>query len=121
MIQNNKTCILCKKVYTFCNRCEEYDHLPRWMALYCSNNCKEIFMTATNYEYGEITKEQAKHRLSKCDLSDMNLFHKSVIDVLNAIMEDEEVIEKKENVNETANEDKTSLRPKRMKYSNKKK
>ena len=117
MLRDNKTCILCKNLYTFCNRCEEFDHLPRWMALYCSNNCREIFMTATNYKAGEITKEQAIERLSKCDLSDKKQYHQSVIDILDDILKQDE--EEKEYINDVSLE--TANRPKRMKYSNKKK
>ena len=119
MLRNNKTCILCGKVYTFCNRCEEFDHLPRWMAIYCSDNCKEIFVTATNYKAGEITKEKAYERLSKCDLSDKNKFHQSVIDILDEILSTEEKkVKKQEEVIEEKSSDNNT---KRIKYSNKNK
>lgn len=118
MLRNNKTCILCGKVYTFCNRCEEFDHLPRWMAIYCSNNCREIFMTATNYKAGEITKEQAIKRLSKCDLSDKEQYHQSIIDILDDILKQDEI--KTKETDDVVQEPSTSNRPKRMKYSNKK-
>lgn len=75
MVKNNKTCILCGKVYSFCNRCEEFDHLPRWMAIYCSDNCRKIFSALTEYNAGNITKEQAAIELGKCDLSDKEHFH----------------------------------------------
>lgn len=76
MIKNNKTCILCSKVYTFCNRCEEFDHLPRWMTIYCSENCRKIFLTLTDYNAGKLSKEQAYEVLKNCDLSDKDKFNK---------------------------------------------
>ena len=49
MVKNNKKCILCGKVYSYCNSCSEFDHLPRWMDCYCSENCKEIFNALSAY------------------------------------------------------------------------
>ena len=49
MVKNNKKCILCGKVYSYCNSCSEFDHLPRWMECYCSENCKEIFNALSDY------------------------------------------------------------------------
>lgn len=76
--KNNKTCILCGKKYTFCNRCEEFDHLPRWMGIYCSENCKNVFMTVTDYKSNEIDKNTAVKMLSSCDLSEKEKYHKSI-------------------------------------------
>ena len=75
---NNKTCILCGKKYTFCNRCEEFDNYPRWMGIYCSDNCRKIFMTVTDYKAGEITREQAIDNLNLCDLSEKDKYHNSI-------------------------------------------
>lgn len=73
--KNNKKCILCGKTYTYCNRCEEFDHLPRWMEIYCSDNCRTIFNTLTEYNAKNITAEEAAKRLEKCDMSDIDKYH----------------------------------------------
>ncbi len=75
MVKDNKTCILCGKKYSYCNRCEEFDHLPRWMEIYCSENCKKIFNALSSYNMGHITKEEAKTRLEECDLSYIDKFN----------------------------------------------
>ena len=75
MIKDNKICILCGKKYSFCNRCEEYDHLPRWMAIYCSENCKNIFNTISGYNMKLKTKEEAASALGECDLSKKSQFN----------------------------------------------
>lgn len=120
MVKNNKTCILCGKVYSFCNRCEEFDHLPRWMAIYCSDNCRNIFSTLTEYNAGNITKEQAAVELSKCDLSDKEHFHhfnqKKIDEIFD--VKDEKVNDEKSNVKNsdvTIRENITVEKPKRMK------
>lgn len=102
MIKNNKKCILCGKVYTFCNRCEEFDHLPRWMGIYCSGNCRAIFNILTDYNGGHITKEEAIQKLNDCDLSyrdHFNKFNKGIIDNLMGVENDEESIDMTQHIN----------------------
>jgi len=78
LTKKNKTCIACGEKYTFCTGCSEFDHLPRWMALYHNANCKELFDITTGYLCGELTKEQAKERYEKCDLSHKEILHKNI-------------------------------------------
>lgn len=73
--KNNKKCILCGKTYTYCSRCEEFDHLPRWMEIYCSDNCRTIFNTLTEYNAENITAREAAERMKDCDMSDVSKFH----------------------------------------------
>lgn len=73
--KDNKKCILCGKTYTYCSRCEEFDHLPRWMEIYCSDNCRIIFNTLTEYNAKNITVKEAAKRLEKCDMSDAGKYH----------------------------------------------
>ena len=67
--RKNKTCITCGENYTFCTGCSEFDHLPRWMAMYHNENCKELFDITTGYLCGHISADEAKERYEKCDLS----------------------------------------------------
>ena len=67
--RKNKTCITCGENYTFCTGCSEFDHLPRWMAMYHNENCKELFDITTGYLCGHISADEAKDRYEKCDLS----------------------------------------------------
>lgn len=102
MKKNNKTCILCGKKYTFCNRCEEFDRLPRWMGIYCSDNCRAIFNILTDYNGGHITKEEAIQKLNDCDLSyrdHFNKFNKGIIDNLMGVENDEESIDMAQYIN----------------------
>lgn len=85
MKRNNKTCICCSTKYTFCPNCAEFDHLPRWMGIYCSENCKKVMDIASDYEYGVLTKEEAKEKFDVCDLSNKNNFHHSIRKVLDEI------------------------------------
>lgn len=89
MAKLNKECILCKTKYSFCNRCEAYDHLPRWMAIYCSDNCRTIFTTATDYEYKHINKEDARKILDNCDLSAKDSYHPTSQRIIDEIYKDD--------------------------------
>lgn len=89
MAKLNKECILCKTKYSFCNRCAEYDHLPRWMGIYCSDNCRTIFMTLTDYSFKHLSKEDAKRILDTCDLSKKDVYHESTQKILNEVYTEE--------------------------------
>lgn len=73
--KNNKKCILCGNTYTYCSRCEEFDHLPRWMEIYCSDNCRTIFNTLTEYNANNITAKEAAEKIKDCDMSNVDHFH----------------------------------------------
>lgn len=143
MKQNNKTCKVCGKVYTFCNRCEEFDHLPRWMSMFCCQDCRDIFMTLTDYNMGKITEKEATSIINRCNTNFINDENgnkyiadkvKKIIcndekneikieeDFMNKPIIEESVINeeilKEENVKEVS-EDVVS-KPKRMKYSKRK-
>lgn len=92
MKKNNKTCILCGKKYTFCNRCEEFDRLPRWMGIYCSDNCRKVFNILTDYNSGHVNKGDTLKKLQDCDLSDKdnyNKFNKGIINELFGVQNEE--------------------------------
>lgn len=69
MRENNKSCLVCKKKYTYCSSCEEYAHLPRWMTSFCGENCHEVFDIISLYEDKHISLEETKKKLDACDLS----------------------------------------------------
>lgn len=87
MIKNNKVCILCGERYSFCSRCEEFDHLPRWMAIYCSDNCKKIFDAISAYNMKLKTKEEAAKILRECDLSRKSEFKESCQKYIDEILD----------------------------------
>ena len=108
---NPRTCLTCGKAYEYCGSCPSSLNLPVWKNLFDTENCKTVFETVSDYAQKVITKESAKEKLSKCDLS---VEFKEKIDGLV-----KEIIAEKRNeavVNETIE----PVMPK-MKYGNKKK
>lgn len=144
MVKNNKTCILCGKKYSYCNSCAEFDHLPRWMEIYCTANCKDIFNILSSYNMKHKTKEEARTLLEKCDLSYVTDFNHINQKFIEEIMEKESMPILKENDIESqihtpdsqidieieSSHEKPQIsdpvidvsisKPKRMKYTNKK-
>lgn len=91
MVRNNKTCILCGNKYSYCSGCAEFDHLPRWMECYCSENCKDIFNILSSYNMNHKTKEEAKALFEKCDLTMTDTYSEFNKNCINSIMADETI------------------------------
>nr|DAQ21638.1 MAG TPA: Nfn subunit A, Nfn subunit [Caudoviricetes sp.] len=93
---NNRICLTCGKPYEYCGSCPSSLNLPVWKNLFDTENCKTVFETVSDYAQNAITKESAKVRLSKCDVSGIfkdNI--KKLIDDINK--EDAKNIATKEN------------------------
>lgn len=120
MKQNNKTCIACGKQYTYCNRCDDYAHLPKWMTMWCSERCKDIFNIASYFLNKELTADAANERLEQYNLKNDESFSHGVQKALdqlnhaeyltdkNAPMVEEEVFAEEEPV-------KIQVRPRKRK------
>ena len=82
---NNKTCITCGKTYKYCPSCGTDRDKPMWMNIYCSDNCRILFNTATNYFGGDITKEQAKEIVDKADLSKIDRIRPDIVKMIKEV------------------------------------
>ena len=86
MPKNNRECICCGKAYKYCNTCADQILEPTWKAIYCSENCKKVFMTTTNYLADDITEDQARNSFEQCDLSGKENFKKRIIEVIDEVL-----------------------------------
>ena len=84
MMKNNKTCIVCGEVYTYCPNCAEFYSYPTWMNIFHDETCKDIFETVSSYKFNEITKDEAKVKLAKLTYSDREL-PQDIKDTINEI------------------------------------
>ena len=66
---NNRICLTCGKPYAYCGSCQSSLNLPVWKNIFDTENCKTVFETVSDYAQNAITKEAARIRLSKCDVS----------------------------------------------------
>ena len=97
---NNRICLTCGKAYEYCGSCPSSANLPVWKNLFDTENCKIVFETASDYAQKVITKESAKDKLSKCDLSNTNNFKEKIKHLVDEIIAEEKV-EKTEDLVET--------------------
>lgn len=104
---NNRICLTCGKPYEYCGSCPSSLNLPVWKNIFDTENCKTVFETVSDYAQNAITKESAKIRLSKCDIS--GVFKNNIQKLINDINE-EDIKNRKIKENEI-----------KVKYGNKKK
>lgn len=93
---NNRICLTCGKPYEYCGSCPSSLNLPVWKNLFDTDNCKTVFETVSDYAQNAITKEAARARLLKCDVS--GVFKNNIKKLIDDINEkDVKNIETKEN------------------------
>ncbi len=80
-----RACICCGKEYEYCPRCGKYDQYPRWMVNFHDSNCREIFQTTIEYMSHNITDDQTRARLDKCDLSNKASFQDVVREMIDKL------------------------------------
>lgn len=69
MAKLNRACGICKTKYSYCPTCAADAHKPTWMAVFCSENCREIYNVLDDCRYRSLSKKEAYERLSVVDLS----------------------------------------------------
>lgn len=75
--KNNRTCCICRKIYSYCPVCNSEDYnKPTWYFIFHDENCKKIYEVCTDYRDKKISPKEAFDKLSKLDLSDLDNFEK---------------------------------------------
>lgn len=67
-MKHGRICTICSKEYAYCPNCNSYAGMPSWKFLFCSENCKDIFETISEYEQNQIDTKTAKQKLDRLDL-----------------------------------------------------
>lgn len=68
MKKNNRECVICGKEYYYCSGdCKDINK-PRWMTLFCGQNCHDLFEILNDYSYKIIDKEEAQMRLGEIEI-----------------------------------------------------
>lgn len=70
-MRKNRKCSCCGAQYNYCPDCGGADRLkPTWYSEFCSETCKDLWMTATKYNMQTLTKEEAAKIISGLTLKD---------------------------------------------------
>ena len=72
-----RTCCVCHNQYEFCLSNSKDKLKPSWHYAYCCENCKDIYTVTAGYENGDISIDEAKEKIDKLDLSNINNFGES--------------------------------------------
>ena len=108
--QNNRTCIICGKNYTYCPVCNSGDaNKPTWYFIFDGQNCHDIYEVCTQYRDGEIDAKVAYEKISKLDISNIKDFYEATriqIEEIIANGKESKTIVDKVKANNTKNENK---------------
>lgn len=85
MVKNNKKCLVCGTVYSYCSSCAEYSNFPTWMTNFHSDNCRKIFNIVSGYNAGSLPKEDASKKINDCDLTDKSKYSEAIRKVINEL------------------------------------
>ena len=102
MEKKTRICSVCGSSYTFCPRCNEDRDKPNWYFAFCSENCKNIYDTASKFEDGRISGEEAYKSLKELDLSRKEFFgysYKESIKKINKFKKTQKKVKSVENEN----------------------
>ena len=83
-MSRNRICVCCGKHYVY-----DYRSDPRSRALYCSDECKNIFDVASKYNHGDLDAEDAQDLLLSIN-SDFDDLTPNLREIVNEIMEHDE-------------------------------
>lgn len=85
-LKNNKKCIVCGKVYTYCPNCAEFHSMPRWYGIFHGENCKNLYELVCDFDAGVVSKDEALERAMECDLTGMDAIPESMAKTIHAIL-----------------------------------
>ena len=75
MAKSNRTCIACQEKYSYCPSCSRTDALkPVWFSEFCSESCKDLWITLTKYNMSILSKEKAMETISALDLKPIDTY-----------------------------------------------
>jgi hypothetical protein len=95
--KNNRTCIICHKVYSYCPNCGEDADKPTWYFIFDGQNCHDIYEVVTAYRDEKIDVAEAYKEISKLDLSGLENFDDVTKEQINEILahkEDKKTVKK---------------------------
>ena len=86
----SKKCLCCLQHYNYCPSCSKQDALkPAYFATFCSEDCKNIWDSLTKFNFGTITKAEAKSIISTIDLKPIATYAQCVQRDLAVVMAEE--------------------------------
>ena len=85
----DRTCVICGKHYEYCTNCDRFLNYPAFMAMYCSQECVDLFDILSSFEAGQTSKEDAQKALQGIDQGKMKMLKNSLANSYKKIMAEE--------------------------------
>ena len=105
----NATCAICGQPYKICRTCQEIKSFTPWRTITDTLQHYSLFLVLSEYSRTK-DKAKAKDELSKCDLSEKELFKDSVKNMIDEIMK-EDTIKIIEETSEETVEENVEIKP----------
>lgn len=105
----NATCAICGQPYKICRTCQEIKSFTPWRTITDTLQHYSLFLVLSEYSRTK-DKTKAKDELSKCDLSEKELFKDSVKNMIDEIMK-EDAIKIIEEISEKTVEENVEIKP----------
>ena len=105
----NATCAICGQPYKICRTCQEIKSFTPWRTITDTLQHYTLFLVLSEYSRTK-DKTKAKDELSKCDLSEKELFKDSVKNMIDEIMK-EDTIKIIEETSEETVEENVEIKP----------
>ena len=105
----NATCAICGQPYKICRTCQEIKSFTPWRTITDTLQHYTLFLVLSEYSRTK-DKAKAKEELSKCDLSEKELFKDSVKNMIDEIMK-EDTIKIIEETSEETVEENVGIKP----------
>ena len=99
----NATCAICGQPYKICRTCQEIKSFTPWRTITDTLQHYSLFLVLSEYSRTK-DKAKAKDELSKCDLSEKELFKDSVKNMIDEIMKEDTIKIIEETSEETVKE-----------------
>lgn len=75
MAKSNRTCLACRKKYSYCPTCSRADALkPRWYSEFCCETCKDLWKSLVKFNMGMLTKEETREIISNLELKPLDSY-----------------------------------------------
>lgn len=95
MAKTNRICSVCKRPYHYCPTCMSDANKPTWMAVFCCENCKDIYNAINDYRYKSLSKKDALNKLNTLDLSPVDKLPENFKSIFKEIFEESNIKETK--------------------------
>lgn len=90
MATNNRKCTCCNERYSYCPSCSGADRLaPSWKAEFCSETCKDLWLTCTRFNMQRLTKQEAQDVIKSLPLKSITEYAQCVQRDLGVILKED--------------------------------